>query len=68
MSGLFWSHCSITLGFPNPWLEQAAEGDDESSRLQGCCTLEFMSVVFFVSLSIALTVLLVTVSNSFRDK
>lgn len=53
MSGLFWSHCSIALGFPNPWLEQAAEDDGESSRLQDCCTLEFMSVVF-VSLSIDL--------------
>lgn len=65
MSGLFWSHCSIALGFPSAWLEQAAEDEGESSRMQDCCALEFMSVVFFVSLSIYLTVLSVTVLKSF---
>lgn len=66
MSGLFWSHCSITLGFLNPWVR--TEDDDQNSRLQDCCALEFITVVFFVSLSIDLTMLLVTVLNYFHCK
>lgn len=56
MSGLFWSHCSIALGFPNPWLEEDAEDDGESIRLQDCWALAFMSVVVLYLFQLTCTV------------